>query len=388
MSKFNKTEEWERIVLLELQREHARIAKERKVFLRPLLFRIEEHDRHWAQYDTWNRTLTLSRKLIQEHSWFQVLGVLRHQMAHQFVSESGHHSLKDPRSPLEKFQSACRKLGIPPQFAKLDLRSPDVDLDWRNEKQDPAAERILERIRKLLSLAQSANEHEALLAMTRVREIYARHNLEQMQGRTAHEFVHLVISTGKKRFEAWELKILSILMVYFFVKVLTLEQFEATTAEKLQAFELIGTRENVLMAEYVYLFLNQQMDHLLDQTAHSQKRKLSRVEKNSYRLGLLDGFSRQLASSLMPPPQAPAEPDSKSILVLRALTQFQKDPLLLEYLSGIYPRLGLQKAVSATVDLDAFAQGHRAGATITLHKPLNERQGGFGGFLTSSPKPN
>jgi hypothetical protein len=384
MSQTKMAKEWERTVLLELQREHARICKERKVFLRPLLFRIEELDSTWAQYDSWIRTVTFSKKLIHEYQWFQVLGVLRHQMAHQYTAESGTQSLKDARTSTEKFQAACRKLGVPPQFSNLGIRLQNSDLDWRQEKQDPQTERTLEKIRKLLSLAQSSNEHEALLAMTRVREIYARLNLDHMQSRSKDEFVHLVISTGKKRFEAWELKTLSILIAYFFVRVLTLEQFEVSTCEKKQAFELIGTRENVLMAEYVYHFLIQQVEHLIDQMIPAKGRKFSRIEKNSYRLGILDGFSKKLASSLKI--VAPVDPDSKSLMVVRALSQFQKDPLLTEYLGDIYPGLAQRPPPSATVDAQAFEDGHKAGHKINLHKPLNEKQGGFGGLLTTSAK--
>ena len=41
-------QEWERAVILELQREHARICKDRKIFLRPLLLQIEELEADWA----------------------------------------------------------------------------------------------------------------------------------------------------------------------------------------------------------------------------------------------------------------------------------------------------------------------------------------------------
>lgn len=258
------------------------------------------------------------------------------------------------------------------------------ELDWRNERQNAETEKVLNRIRKLLSLAQSTNEHEALLAMSRVREIYARHNMEQMPHRSKDEFVHWVVSTGKRRFEAWELKILSILIAFFFVRVLTLEQFEALTGEKKQAFELIGTRENVLMAEYVYHFLCQQLDFLLSQNPQIRGRKLSRLEKNSYRLGILDGFAKKLAAGLKPPPQA--EPDPKALMVVRALSQFQRDPLLTDYLSEIYPHLGQRAPLSSTVDPKAFEAGHEAGSRLTLHKPLNAKPSGFGGLLGNPTK--
>jgi hypothetical protein len=384
----NLTQEWERTVLLELQREHARICKDRKIFLRPLLLRIEEIEGAWARYDSWTRTLCFSRKLIQQHSWFQVLGVLRHQMAHQYLHENSFAQLKESgfekKSWDEKFRAACRRLGVPPQFAKLGGRLAHQDLDWRNEKQNAETERILERIRKLLSLAQSTSEHEALLAMNRVREIYARHNLERLSNRSKDEFVHWVISTGKKRFDAWELKVLSILIAFFFVRVLTLEQFEAQTGEKKQAFELIGTRENVLMAEYVYRFLCQQIEQILAQNPKLRGRKLSRLEKNSYRLGILDGFAKKLSSTLRP--AAPTAVEAKALMVVQALTQFQKDPLLAEYLSDMYPHLGRRFPSAATIDAKAFEAGHKAGGEITLHKPLNERAGGFGGLLSHSLK--
>ena len=42
-------------------------------------------------------------------------------------------------------------------------------------------EKLLRRAEKLLALAESDNENEALVAMERVQELYTKHNLKKIQ---------------------------------------------------------------------------------------------------------------------------------------------------------------------------------------------------------------
>ena len=53
-------------------------------------------------------------------------------------------------------------------------------------RDEPGTEKTLERIRKLLALAGSSNQHEAEAAMKKAHELMLRHNIEQLP--IAHEF--------------------------------------------------------------------------------------------------------------------------------------------------------------------------------------------------------
>jgi hypothetical protein len=302
-------------------------------------------------------------------------------MAHQYIAEKSPLEFisENPHSAL--FKEACKRLGVPDQFAKAGINLQSCNLDWKTEPKDEATEKILDKAKRLLALGTSTNEHEAHLAMERVRELYAKHNLEHMENLSQENFVHLVITHGKKRAESWELRTISILTEHFFIKALTLQQFDANSGKRFHAVELIGTRENVTMAEYVYHFLLQQVEFLLRQ-ASNREMGLVRAERTSFRLGVLDGFDKKLKLSTQNiPKDSPDENNKEQTVIGRALTKFRADPYLEDYLSDIYPRLGHRRRSSLEIDGNAFAAGHAAGKSINLNKPITTNMGNQGRHL-------
>ncbi len=386
MFKHNNPMDWERAVVLELTREHDFVCRIHKVSLRPIAIMLFDSEALWGQFDNRTRTISISRKLVKGHSWHQVLGVFRHEMAHQLVAERSPQQFLSDRPHSEVFKEACRCLGVPDQFAKAGINLQCSSLDWRSERRDTATEKILEKTKKLLALAGSANEHEAHLAMERVRELYAKYNLEHLATLAKESFVHLVITHNKKRMESWEQRTVSILTEHFFVKILTFQQFDANTGNRVHALEFIGTRENVLMAEYVYYFLLRQVDFLLKQALASEL-GLIRSERSSFRLGVLDGFSKKLKHSeraaVSASSPASSTTNSTALTVIgEALAKFRSDAHFENYVSGIYPRIGQRRQSSIAIDGEAFAAGHAAGRSITLNKPISSQMGNQGRLLS------
>lgn len=369
-------------MVLELNREHEYICRVRKVNLRPIGIALFDSDTLWGQFDGRTRTIFISRKLVNEYSWQQVVGVFLHEVAHQFVDEQSPKGFHSDKPHSAKFKEACRRLGVPDQYARAGLDLQNSNLDWKMEPRNEATEKILDKAKKLLSLANSTNEFEASVAMERVRELYAKYNLEHLDALSKEKFVHLVITHHKKRMESWEQRTISILTEHFFVKVLLFKQFNAKTGSHVHAVELIGTRENVLMAEYVYHFLLRQVEHLL-KPAVASDRPLGRAERTSFRLGVLDGFDKKLKSSLQKKvDQATITNQAQLTVIGEALEKFRKDPYLEDYLSEIYPRLGHRRGSSFEVDDNAFAAGHAAGRSINLNKPISTSTGNQGKFLS------
>lgn len=384
MQTYSKSSDWERTIILELNREHEHTCRVYRVNLRPIGITLFDSDTHWGQFDNLTRTISISRKLVNEFSWHHVVGVFRHEMAHQYVAEHDPKSYAEDKPHSERFKEACRRLGIPEQFARASLNLQTFDLDWRSEQRDEATEKILDKVKKLLALANSTNEHEALLAMERVRNLYAKYNLESLNEQSAKNFVHLVITHRKKRMQPWEQRTISILTEHFFVKVLTFQQFDPLTGKRFHALEVIGTRENVLMAEYVYHFLLHQVEFLLSQSIAAGT-LMFRSERSSYRLGVLAGFATKLKCAEKAQPTESRAHQSTSLTIIgQALAKFRDNPALEDYLAEIYPNLSRGRKSSVTLDYRAFAVGQAAGRSITLNKPLSSQMGNQGRTLTGS----
>lgn len=368
--------DWERRALEELSQTYRWILRERKIGLTPALIEICDAETFWGQWNAETRCIRVSRKLLREHPWDQVLGVLKHEMAHQMVDEVLHSNRVDEERPHgDSFQAACRALGVPAHFARASsrLRSHQqaADLDWRlDTAQDDESERMLEKIRKLLALASSSNEHEAVLAMNRAREIFAKYNLEHAE---RSEFVHLVISTGSKRMEVHTKKILSILLNHFYVEVISGHTFDVRSGESHRMFELIGRRENVLMAEYVYHFLLKQSELLAGQLMRTHART-TKVSRKSFRLGILQGFKEKLKAAETP------EEGQPSVLA-NALIAFSGDRKLEDYIGTVYRRLRRTRGAMQSIDPEAFRQGKSEGRKLTLNKPVSSSGVNLGRLL-------
>jgi hypothetical protein len=373
--------EWEKRVILELYDEYAYILRERRLGLKACAITLTDSDSFWAQWNPTTRTILFSRKLIENHNWFQVLSILRHEMAHQLLDESYIPGSMEYRSHGEPFQIGCRILGVPEEYTGATACLQSSSLDWRSEKRDDITEKLLEKVRKLLSLATSSNEHEALLAMNKVRELYAKYNLDEAEGSRKQRFAHLVITHGKKRIEAHQSRTTSILVEHFFVQVITTKIFDAKSLEHHVGIEIVGTRENVMMAEYVYHFLIQQTDYLVSEIAKTKP--LSRVQRKSYKLGALAGFSEKLRETERAKTiNDSLSPNTGPGLIRLALAKFHRDTVLDRYLNNIYPRLSSNRGSSQYVDGSAFSQGQSVGRTITLNKAVNSSNENRGQLLS------
>ncbi len=283
-------------------------------------------------------------------------------MAHQYVFETNPEE-HDRKPHGELFQIACRKIGVPSQFTHAKIGFQNAPLNWQEDPTGSSEERLLDKVKKLLALAQSTNEHEAALAMKKVQQIYAQYNLDRTPSPDRSEYVHLIIAEGKKRKNAWEQRVMSILIEHFFVEIIILQQFNPQSGEKNQAFEIIGSRENVLMAEYVYYFLVKQLELLCDK---AQIR--NRTQKSSFRLGILEGFAKKLTENSTSTSATEINPIKKALVI------FKSDPELPRYLKEIYPRLSFRKNSSRMVDLESFQAGQKQGQKLTLNKPIESCQ--------------
>ncbi len=398
-----QTYPWEKNAVAHLYREYRLVCSQHKIALRPVVIQIFDSKSHWGQWDPVTRTISIARRLVVEYSWFYVQAILRHEMAHQMVHDVyGAQSENQPPHG-EWFQLACRRLGVMNEFTRASVRLQETPLDWRKEKRDEVSGKLLDKVQKLLALATSSNEHEALLAMEKVRELYAKYNLEQSEASKKPDFAHIVIETGKKRLEAHHERILSILVGHFFVEILTSKLFDPKSGDDFKMIEIIGTRENTLMAEYVYHFLLQQSDFWVRETVKTSKQKISRVDRKSLKLGILEGFSEKLAaaerggarpftqqatpssgSGRVQPPSDAAPSNQKSVSIVgTALTQFRKDPALKTYLTTIYPRVRHRTGGSHRVDASYYETGKSIGKTITLNQAIATQGSNQGRLLTN-----
>lgn len=342
-------------------------------------FTIVEYESYLGQWDPLKHEIRISSYLIRKYPWFVIQEVLKHEMAHQYCTEiwrqdAGHGP---------DFQKACEILSVETAFRRSEA---DFDLDSYSSKKNSLDQdkthtseeiKILQRVEKLLSLAQSGNEHEALLAMEKVSSLFERHNIDRIQQRQKSEYTYLLINLNRKRVEATQSIITKILQEFYFVEPILCTTYLALSDETVKAIELMGTTENVLMAEYVFHFLDQQIDLLWKN--YQQSHKVSLKFKRSYQVGLLNGFHQKLQLSkkqrqFEQMQESKLNNETKQIIL-------NKDLQLVSYVEARYPRLRKHSTGRGRLYSEAYQQGQSDGHKIIINKGVSSSSQATGKFL-------
>jgi len=361
--------------ITQLSDEHDIVGWSYKVNLKRPIIEVYDSNTHWGDWDATFRTMRFSVNLITEHSWDVVINILKHEMAHQIVTDifdsvDGHGDL---------FQRACQMIGVPDDFCGAGGDIPRKLTDFREDNIDSDNVRILKKVRKLLSLAQSNNEHEAFLAMKKANELIEKYNIERIEQNKDSQYVHAVINHRKKRIEKYQRCICLILKDYFFVEIIYSYLYDAVNCETYKTIEILGTRENVLIAEYVYSFLLNQLEILWK--AHKRKKGDGRAKnKRSYRLGVIEGFRDKLHQ--MEKKRNYHNLDNSELQTTSAMVCAQ-DKVLSVFVGKRFPRLTNYRSQASTLDYGTYADGINDGRQLTIHRGITEN-GGFKGKLLSA----
>ncbi|MES2802794.1 MAG: DUF2786 domain-containing protein [Bdellovibrionota bacterium] len=344
--------ESEKIILFELRREFLEIARARKLKFQLANVQLFDSQSKWGEYDHLTKAISISRTLVQKFSWAHVVGVLKHEMAHQWVYEN--YPSSDVSGHGKEFHQACEKLKLQGLYcsAKVEFTAENPDFHVVGEPNP-----VIEKVKKLMSLATSTNEHEASLAATKVHELYLKYNLEQADLGQKSEVTHLIISTGKKRLSLIEKKIIAMLVEFYFVQVIVVQEFDSKTLAHYQALEVIGLKENALMAEYVYQFL---------------LRASKSYDSTSMKLGLLDGFAQKLKG------QTVSTQSNAKALMVRVEAELE------DYVQNYFPRLRSLRSSSRQISTSDYNHGVSQGQKLNLNKPISKNHRGNIKLISSS----
>ena len=310
--------------------------------LAPPVFALSEAGARLGQWLLGTRTLELSRALVLERPWHEVLAVLQHEMAHQFVDEV--LGVRDETAHGESFRRVCEERGIDARAAGAPApAAPGTgDLD-----------RVLDRIRKLLALAGSPNQHEAENAMRKAHELMLRHNVEAAAAQGERSFQARHLGDPLRRTTRVEADVITLLTQFFFVRAIRVPVYLPRHGRRGLVYEILGTRANVEMASHVHAFLLATAERLWQENRGDRRVRNGR-DRMQYQSGVVRGFHEKLAAER-------AELAGTGLVWVR-------DARLEQAYHARHPRITtLRRRVRMS---DAHAAGREAGRTVVLHKPV------------------
>ncbi|MDD2463996.1 MAG: DUF2786 domain-containing protein [Desulfobulbus sp.] len=349
--------------LSQLVQEYQAICYQYRIALELPILTINKSRKQLGSWSAGERILSLSHFLISDHPWGLTLQVLKHEMAHQICSELHGHD-DSAHGPL--FREACIQLGLDASFqrAGADLEEYLVALEPGTAATEPGRQ-IIEKVRKLLALGASENEHESALAIQRARELLERYQLDFTSLAEQQQLVHRTLNTGSKTLPAHRKKICVLLESHFGVRVISASIYDPLIDCSLKTIELLGPEENVAIAEHCYHFLENRLQILWQQNRQRFAGGGLRARK-SYFWGILDGFQQRLqgtqsVGSLSTQPG----PSPANLPALRAEERLEA------FVAQRFPRLSRRRGRAVTMHGEAYRQAVATGRELILHRPVD-----------------
>lgn len=345
----------ERMLVRELVLEWRRVnASHFKEALRAPAFALSVSESHLGRWHGATRTLEISRPMVLAHPWGAVVEVLKHEMAHQYVDEV--LKVSDETAHGRAFREVCARFGV-------DASAAGVPTARTHESDDRS--RVIERVARLLALAESPNVHEAEAAMAAAQRMMLKYNVELQAtaGARDYSFRHLGEPSG--RVGESDRLLASILAKHFFVEVIWVPVYRPREGKRGSVLEICGSRENLEMAEYAHAFLRHTAEELWDE--HKRKtRERSNRERRTFLAGVMAGFADKLGKEV-------TVSASQGLVWIR-------DADLGKFYRARHPhirnvRYGGQRRTAA------FANGKEAGKKIVMSKPIKANASDRGRLL-------
>lgn len=366
-----------RLWLDQLRREHEDICFQYRITLPLPVFELSSARKQQGCWLPELHIMRISKQLIINHPWDVVIMVLKHEMAHQICSEL-FNTPKAGHGP--DFKRACTMLGVTPPYNSSTGDLIPVTIRGDSNQDTLRGRKTIDKVRKLLSLAGSDNEHEAALAMQRATQILGRHNLDMAALHTLQpaNCTRRTIQTGSKQIPAYRRAICAILREYFFVQVICSTLYDAEKMASFKTIELLGRNENVPIAEHCYHFLEQQLSTLWESNRHLFKGN-KRTARNSYYLGVLHGFSEKLAQQSAAGPCNEGEHHQHSVSTSALV--IANDRGLQKFIKTHFPRLTTQRTRGTRIYKTPYDAAVSKGKKLILRQTLREKKQGIQGLL-------
>lgn len=306
---------------------------------------IEVSDAMGRRLGEWSpslRRIRLSEAFVTTSPWWVVIETLKHEMAHQYVSDVlGIEDEETSHGPA--FRMVCERYGIDGRAAH---RASEEEL------------RIVERAKKLLALSQSPNENEAAAALRAVQKLLRQHGLreEDVSGRGDDGFGVTRVGEIVLKSERHSHVAGGILGRYFHVRGIWIATYDPRTDRKGEQLELVGKRSDLAMAAYVYEWLHTTAERLCPAS-------LTRRERLDFFEGFMIGQDRHLKEQA-----ASAHAATVGVSTALVVTNAQVADLD-DYFDRRYPSTRSVRRSTRSVT-ESFQSGEHAGRSTTMRRPI------------------
>ncbi|RZF20861.1 MULTISPECIES: DUF2786 domain-containing protein [Halobacteriovorax] len=312
----------------------------------PLSFVVNESDKVLGFYDPLIYQIGINKCFMTMNDEELLENVLKHEIAHFMVhvtcgiSEQAHGV---------EFRNIFKRYAWNQDFSKSQINLAAYT---------KTSNQVTQKIQKLLELAKSDNEFEAKLAARKANDLIAKHNLEKVRltNFTRNEIdMRELEDTYVKRVASFKRRNLLHDCLYDILKEFSVAPV-FSSGRGGGYLEVIGAKENVEAAHYIYDYTTQAMNGLWLQAKKSSNLKGVRA-KNTYFKSFTKSFLQELKKSQQ------QHISSRELVHLNGLTSAHRN--------RVYPRVSSQSSQSSSFDPKAWSLGNKAGKSFKIGKGIN-----------------
>ena len=304
-------------------------------------FMVVDMAHHAADWNPARCLIRFSRSFVDSHCWLAVVEVLKHEMAHQYVTDVLGADDETAHGPA--FQMVCNRYAIDGRARG----TPRPDRD----------DHILDKVRKLFRLGDSPNEHEAKAALAKAHRLLDEHGLSlvdiESSGAEAYGAAFLGDVVVAKKPEEHRFVVSHIISRFFRVRTIWIPTLDGIGQPGLQ-LEASGRVSDLAIAEHVH-------DFLLAEAGRLWTRAMAAGRRNQ--LDFFEGIMKGFLVSLAAEEEEPGAGRTPGLVRVRAQT------LLDDYFERRHPKKRSVKG-SRRQRGAMFGEGVAAGRNISLKDPL------------------
>tara|TARA_R110002072_G_scaffold276051_1_gene437476 strand:- start:219143 stop:220255 length:1113 start_codon:yes stop_codon:yes gene_type:complete len=330
-------------------------------YLYPLEFVVFEDSRENCVLGNYNHSLYqigINKLFINQFSSEVLDNVLRHELAHficflKYGNAVQNHGVE--------YRTLCKNYqwGEEVYSSKLNLSLEKLkevkNLDDRKLK-------VLDKIKKLYSLASSSNINESQLATSKANELLQKYNLDGIESNSEEKDIYLSRVLEAPRLNI-KIEVIYEILQYFYVRPVM------NKGKGVTYLEVIGEKLNVELAGYTAQFLELEFERFWELCKKENPHLKGKVAKNSYIRGLAAGFIEKVK------PKAKAE-NSKELLRLS-----NELDLMVE---KVYPRMRSSRVNDKKTCNDSIKLGHADAKNFHIRPGLKNKAKTFSlGFFKS-----
>lgn len=293
-------------------------------------------------FDSNHYQIGLNKALIHQAKDNLIKDILRHELAHYITHLFYGDKVQAHGS---EFKHVCELFNWPDEIKKASMNFEIANANAKSFH----SEKILNKVKNLLKLAESSNAHEAELATLKANQLLIKHNLEFSEINSDQEFFVTKLLSRKRK----DAKISCIydILKHFMVKPII------SYGKNEVCIEVTGNKTNIELAQYISEFLDRELDRLWDQFKKEHSLKGLKA-KNSFFYGLAQGYNEKVNRMDL------SEKDKSALVKINNHLDEQVD--------RIYRRLSSSRS-NGSRDNESFGLGKKAGSNLTIHQGVKNK---------------